>query len=283
MLYYTIFLEFFMVRDLVVYPDQRITVISSDVRFFDEELHELLEDMKDTMNEHKVDGLAAIQIAVPARVILLRDSNGEILELINPRLIKGFGAITTSETTLYLPNVQRDITRYERFTLVYQDREGNNCAKDFEGVLGVLVQRKLDYTFGSSFAGRFKASGREAIEKELAGKGVGGSFESYDNLSNREYFTSMSGKLLFLEFLTLFGSLFDLSAQTLANLHLFNTIATALIVIFIIIYFIYGKYEMTKRLSCTGCQVINFVNVSLQYLALAGVLFALSHFIVNPH
>jgi peptide deformylase len=70
MLYYANFLEFFMIRDLVVYPDQRITVISSVVRFFNEELCKLLEDMKDTMNEHKVDGLIAIQIAVPARVIL---------------------------------------------------------------------------------------------------------------------------------------------------------------------------------------------------------------------
>ncbi|MBN2825791.1 MAG: peptide deformylase [Campylobacterales bacterium] len=272
-----------MVRDLVVYPDQRITVISSDVRFFDEELHELLEDMKDTMNEHKADGLAAIQIAVPARAMIIRDENGEILELINPRLIKGFGAITTTESTLYLPNIKRDITRYERFTLVYQDREGKDCSRDFEGELGVVVQRKLDYTFGSSFAGRFKAKELEGIEQELAGKGVGGSFESYDDLSNREYFTSMSAKLLFLEFLTLFSPLFNFTTQTMEKIYLFDKVATALIVVFIIIYFIYGKYEMTKRLSCTGCQVINFVNVSLQYLVMAGVLFGLSHWLVNPH
>jgi len=271
-----------MVKDLVVYPDQRITVISSDVRFFDEELAELLEDMKDTMKEHNVDGLAAIQIAVPARVIIIKDKNGEYLEIINPRLIKGFGAITTTETTLYLPKIKRDITRYERFTLVYQDREGNNLSMDVDGELGVLIQRKIDYTFGSSFASKFKQEGREGIERELAGKGVGGSFESYDDLSKREYFTSMTIKLLFLQFLTLFSPLFSFSAQTMANIYTFDKVATGLSVLFIIIYFIYGKYEMTKRLSCTGCQVINFVNVSLQYFTMVGVMFGLVYWIVRP-
>jgi len=271
-----------MVKDLVVYPDQRITVISSDVRFFDEELHELLQDMKDTMNEHKVDGLAAIQVAVPARIMVIRKPDGEILELINPRLIKGKDAITTTETTLYLPNIKRDITRYKSFTLVYQDRDGKDCSMDFEGEFGVLVQRKLDYTFGSSFAAKFKQKGREDIEKELAGKGVGGSFESYEDLSNREYFTSMSAKLLFFMFLSLFTPLFNFAPETMANIYTFDQVAAGLSVLFIIIYFIYGKYEMTKRLSCTGCQVVNFFSVSLQYLTVTGILFGLSYFIVKP-
>jgi peptide deformylase len=272
-----------MVKDLVVYPDQRITVIASDVRFFDEELHELLQDMKDTMNAHGADGLAASQIAVPARVIVIKDGEGNELEFINPRLIKGMGAITTSETTLYLPKIKRDIARYEKFTLVYQDRYGKDHSMDFEGVLGVVIQRKLDYTFGSSFAAKFKQKEREAIERELAGKGVGGSFESYDDLSNREYFTSMIQKLLALEFLTLFAPLFNFTTQTMEQLYTFDKVATGLSLVFIIIYFIYGKYEMTKRLSCTGCQVINFVNVSLQYIVLIVLFFVGSYYIVNPN
>ncbi len=272
-----------MIRDLVVYPDKRIGIVSTDVRVFDDELIELLEDMKDTMNEHKVDGLSAIQIAVPACAMIIKKSDGEYLEIINPRIVNHNGSKTTLEETLYLPNIAKDITRYESFTMVYQDRYGNDKSMFVDGELSPLIQRKIDYIYGSSFIHKFNPKGRKDIENELAGKGSKGSFESYDNLSRGEYFMSMSSKLLFLEFLTLFAPIFNPSTDTLNNLFGYDKIASIVSILLVIIYFAYSKYEATTRLSCTGCQVINFMTRSLKYTLITIILFIASYYIVNPN
>ncbi|SHO81563.1 Peptide deformylase [hydrothermal vent metagenome] len=272
-----------MIKDLVVYPDKRIGIVSSDVRAFDEELFELLEDMKDTMNEHKVDGLSAIQIAVPASVIIIRKNDGEYLEIINPRIINHSGKITTAETTLYLPNIIKDISRYESFTMVYQDRYGNDKSMFVDGDLSPLIQRKIDYIYGSSFIHKFNPEGRKDIENELAGKGSKGSFESYDNLSRGEYFTSMASKLLFFEFLTLFAPIFNPSIDTLNNFYMYDKIASILSILLVIIYFAYSKYEAMSKISCTGCQIVSFASRSIKYILITIILFVASYYIVNPN
>ncbi len=272
-----------MVKDLVIYPDKRIGVVSSDVRVFDDELIELIEDMKDTMKEHNSNGLSAIQIAVPASIMIIKNSDGEFLEFINPRVVNHSGEFDSTETTQYLPNITRTFKRYERFSMVYEDRYGKQHTMNVEGELSAIIQRKIDYIFGSSFVHKFNPAGRKDIENELAGKGSDGSFEDYENISGRDYFKSIASKLLFFQFLTLFSVLFNLSNETLNNLYTYDKIATDLSTLLIIIYFIYSKYEATKKLSCTGCQVISFATVTVKFFGIIAILFLLSYYLVNPN
>ncbi len=271
-----------MVRDTVVYPDSRIDLVSSDVRVFDDALHALIEDMKDTAKANNADGLAAIQIAYPLAVVVVKDDEGNFLELINPRIIKKKGWVPSLETTLYLPDVQRTINRYESISLIYQDRDGNQHALQAEGALSRRIQRKFDYIFGGSFATKMNAKERKNLEKELAHSGVVGSFDSNAPVSGREYFKSIMTKLLVLEFLTLFTPLFSFEQSTLQMFYTFNVYATVALILLNIGYFAYAKYEANRVVSCTGCQVVSFMSVSLKFLALTLAMFGASYYILKP-
>ena len=79
-----------MIKELITYPDERIRYISADIRKFDDELFELLENMRDTMEHHALDALSAIQIAMPYSAIIFKDGEN-LVEMINARLISTEG------------------------------------------------------------------------------------------------------------------------------------------------------------------------------------------------
>ncbi len=271
-----------MVRELVVYPDDRIDLVSADVRVFDEELFALINDMKDTIEANSADGLAAIQIGYPSSVVLIKVEDGNYLELINPRIIRKKGSVASVERTLYLPDTERTINRYESISLIYQDREGKQQSLKTDGALSLLIQRKSDYVFGGSFVTKMKPKERKNLEKELAQAGVSGTFDSYGPISKREYFKSVMTKLLVLEFLTLFSPLFNFEAETISGFYTFDLYTTVALIFLNIGYYAYAKYEASRVISCTGCQVVNFLSVSLQYFLATALLFAASYYLLRP-
>ncbi len=271
-----------MIRELVTYPDDRINLVSADVRVFDEELSALIEDLKDTLEANRAEGLAAIQIGTPQSVVIIKDEQGEYLELINPRIIRKKGSVESVERTLYLPDTERTINRYETISLVYEDREGNQQSLKAEGAFSLLLQRKFDYVFGGSFVTKMNPKARKALEKELAQAGVAGTFNATGPISKREYFKSMMSKLLFLEFLTLFAPLFSFEPETIAGFYTFDFYVSILLILLNIGYYAYAKYEADKVISCTGCQVVNFISVSLQYFVMTALLFTASYYFLRP-
>jgi len=271
-----------MVKDLVVYPDSRIDLVSADVRYFDDALVMLIDDMKDTVEAHNADGLAAIQVAYPLSVVVVKDDAGNFLEFINPRIIKKQGSVASLERTLYLGDVERTIERYERISLIYQDRHGVQQSLQAEGALSLRIQRKFDYVFGGSFVTKMSADARKGLEKELAHSGIVGTFDSDGPVSGREYFKSMMTKLLVLEFLTLFTPLFEFETDTRAMFYTFDVYASVILILLNIGYFAYAKYEASRVISCTGCQVVSFMSVSLKYFVLTALLFGASYYLVQP-
>ncbi len=271
-----------MVQELVTYPDSRIDLVSADVRVFDDALCSLIDDMKDTIEANSADGLAAIQIGYALSVVVVKDANGDCLEFINPRIIKKKGSVHSLERTLYLPDVERTIKRYESISLIYQDREGNQQALQADGALSLLIQRKFDYVFGGSFVTKMSANDRKKLEKEMAQTGIVGTFDSMGPVSGREYFKSMMTKLLVLEFLTLFTPLFNFEVDTMALFYKFDVYATVALILLNIAYFAYAKYEASRVISCTGCQVVSFMSVSLKYFVLTALLFGASYYLIRP-
>jgi peptide deformylase len=165
-----------MVRDIVIYPDKRLKLISKEVTEFDSELHDLLEDMYDTMVSKSGVGLAAIQIGVAKRVLIINlpedEDEGaqqlkeETLEIINPVFIKKEGSCKHQEGCLSIPKVYEDIERAEHIVLEYQNRHGENLTIDDNEFLAIALQHEVDHLDGKVFIEKLSFMKRKKFEKE---------------------------------------------------------------------------------------------------------------------
>jgi len=272
-----------MVQELIIYPDERINIASADVRHFDKELYTLVEDMKDTIVANNAEGLAAIQIATPLSVVVAKDPDGNWHEFFNPRILKRAGKSISTETSLYLPNIIEDIPRDEQITFIYQDRQGKQHSMTASGHFSYLLQRKFDYTFGGTFANRLEKDERKKVEKKLSAHGSVGEFNAHSTFSNREYFKSAINKLLFFEGVSLFVPFFDVTKETLNSWYYYDIFATIATFLLTIGYLVYAKWEASRVISCTGCQVVSFTAVAIKYFILITIMFLASYYWVNPN
>lgn len=158
---------------IVVYPNKRLKEISKEVVNFDESLHKFLDDMYCTMIESNGIGLAAIQVDVAKRILLIciPDEDGEqdkknLLEIINPVILNKSGTIIYQEGCLSVPTFYEDIERYEKLTLEYQDRYGNKNFLEAEGLLSVAIQHENDHLNGKLFIEKLSYTKRKKFEKE---------------------------------------------------------------------------------------------------------------------
>ncbi|WP_457598617.1 peptide deformylase [Hydrogenimonas sp.] len=269
-------------KDLLVYPDERINIPSTDVRSFDDTLGDVIEMMKRVMEENGAEGLAAIQTGYPYNIVLAKDDDGNILELVNPRILKSEGRTVAKERTLYYPEIEIDVPRYETIKLVYEDRFGKQHHMEATGRLARVLQRKIDYTFGGTFLAKVDKQTREAVEKALAEKGLVPQIELCPTTSKRIYFLSVADKILFFMFLTLFGKLFGASEETLSTLYAFDKVATVVVLLLMVGYFLYGRWEAKKYSSCTSCQIGNMVGSIVKRVAVAAAVATAAVFLVNP-
>ncbi|HFC03715.1 MAG TPA: peptide deformylase, partial [Nitratifractor salsuginis] len=121
-----------MVKELVVYPDDRI-LSCADVRDFkDESLPRLLGDIEETMEAHGLDALTAMQVAHPFNIVVIKKEDGSFWELINPRILKKEGRFEHNETTSYYPDIELTVPRYEKISLLYEDRNGTQHSLKIE-------------------------------------------------------------------------------------------------------------------------------------------------------
>lgn len=163
-----------MIRTVITYPDKRLKELSTTVESFDENLHELLDDMNETMMSQNGIGLAAIQIAVPKRVLILNvpDSDGEqpesnLIEMINPEILESSGTTMYQEGCLSVPGFYEDIERFEWVKVSYYDRQGEQHTLESDGLLAVAIQHEMDHLNGKLFIEKLSILKRKKFEKEL--------------------------------------------------------------------------------------------------------------------
>jgi len=166
-----------MVREIVVYPDKRLKLISKEVEVFNGALHDLLDDMYETMRAKNGVGLAAIQVAVDQRVLIinvpLEVEDGEhdqpkenTLEMINPVIVEKDGTEKFQEGCLSIPGVYEDVERAKHVKVEYFDRDGNKQAIDDDGFLAVAMQHEIDHLDGKVFIEKLSYIKRKKFEKE---------------------------------------------------------------------------------------------------------------------
>jgi len=168
-----------MVYDIVVYPDKRLKLVSEKVEQFDETLHALLDDMYETMIAKNGVGLAAIQIGVPKRVLIVNvpiesDEEGvdlqpreNTLEIINPVITyRSDEKIKFQEGCLSVPGFYEDVERHAMVTIEYQDRHGETFTIEDDEFLAVALQHEMDHLDGKLFIEKLSYIKRKKFEKE---------------------------------------------------------------------------------------------------------------------
>ena len=268
-----------MVKEIITYPTQMSLEYGIDVRTFDEKLFALLEDLKDTIKANNLDGLAAYQIGDYHNVIVVKDDNGEFIELINPRIIKHSDKTVEEETTAYFPGLSAKVARYNEISLVYQDRNGQDCSLQAKGKLARVIQRKVDYTFGGNFLIKLSPEEKDLFEKKLSSGIDNAIAQECPTTFVRDKFKKVSDIIKILMVLILIVSFFvpDETKATLWNTQLFASMG---VVGFDIAYFLYGMYEARIYKHCTSCQIGNFIGtVAISFIKLS-LLIILSYFIM---
>ncbi|MCK4737965.1 MAG: peptide deformylase [Sulfurimonas sp.] len=268
-----------MVKDIVKYPTTPSVEFGTDVRLFNEELFSIIEDLKDTIIENNLDGLVGYQIGYYFNVIVIKDENGEFLELINPRVLKTEGKTIVTESTAYFPGLTAKVQRYASISLVYQDREGKQHSMKADGDLSILLQRKIDYTFGSSFINKLSKNEKKLFEKKLEyGSDIAIS-ESCPTIFKRDYIVKAINALMIAMIILFLSSFFvsDESAKTIWNYQIYLCFGA---IGLNIVYFFYAQYEGKQFTSCSSCQIGNIIGTTAISLIYLSVIMLLSYFII---
>jgi peptide deformylase len=138
------------VRPIVMLGDPRLRLKGLPVSSFNKQLHELLDDLAHTMRDAPGVGLAAPQLgeAVQACVI---EVEGQLHELVNPRIVRAAGDDRDLEGCLSIPGYVAYVTRRERVWVVAQNRLGRKIKVAGFGLLGRALQHELDHLDGKLY------------------------------------------------------------------------------------------------------------------------------------
>ncbi len=150
-------------RKVLKFPDERLRKVSKKVTEFDDELAELLDDMRETMYANDGMGLAAPQVGVPIRAVIM-DISGNFFELINPEIVHAEGEQEDEEGCLSVGNFNDVVKRPLKVTVRAQDRLGYKYEITGEKYFARCVCHELDHLDGILFIDRSK-NGKEYIKK----------------------------------------------------------------------------------------------------------------------
>ena len=156
-------------RTILEFPDPRLRTKAQPVTRFDAALGALIDDMLETMYAAPGIGLAATQLDVHKRVIVidLSREHNEPLVLINPEIIAREGEANTEEGCLSVPGIFEEVKRAARVRVRAHDRNGEVFERDYEDILAVCIQHEMDHLEGKLFVDYLSDLKRERIRKKL--------------------------------------------------------------------------------------------------------------------
>ena len=148
-----------MIREILVYPDPLLSRSSAPVLKMDNQLRELIKDMFETMYEYEGIGLAAPQIGVFRRVIVLdvspSDESGVPMALVNPEIVGSEEEmVCATEGCLSVPGVSGEVIRPEIVVVQAMNEEGEPVVVRAGGILGRALQHEIDHLDGVLFIDR---------------------------------------------------------------------------------------------------------------------------------
>lgn len=159
-------------REIRKYPDEVLGRKAEPVEAIDGEIQRLIDDMVETMYAASGVGLAAPQVGVSKRLIVVDVSRGEeeeasLIVLINPEIIESRGEVKSEEGCLSLPEFTCSVLRAESVTVKGLDREGKETVIPAEGLLSMAFQHEIDHLDGTLILDRATFLKREFYKKQL--------------------------------------------------------------------------------------------------------------------
>ncbi|HVS32685.1 MAG TPA: peptide deformylase [Thermoanaerobaculia bacterium] len=154
------------------YGDEVLRLPTDPVETIDESLQTLIEDMVDTMYAAPGVGLAANQVGVSKRLMLIDLSvgkrSGELHVFINPEIIEAEGEITEEEGCLSIPDFVEVVTRPQRVRLRYLDRNGEEREMWGEGLMARAMCHEVDHLNGGLFVDHLRGFKKDRILKKIS-------------------------------------------------------------------------------------------------------------------
>ncbi len=155
--------------EILHYPDPRLRTKAAEVEKVDNEIRRLVDDMFETMYAAPGIGLAATQVNVHKRVIVVdvSESRDQPHVLINPEIISRDGVEETEEGCLSVPGIYEKVQRAEQIRVRSLDRNGESVEIDAEGLLAVCIQHEMDHLEGKLFVDYLSQLKQQRIRKKL--------------------------------------------------------------------------------------------------------------------
>jgi peptide deformylase len=160
------------IRPIITLPDPRLRLVSEPVAVVDAEIKQLLDDMLETMYEAPGVGLAAIQVAVPKRILVADVSRGDEpknpMFFVNPEIVWVSEELSVyQEGCLSVPDYYEDVQRPARVRVRFLDRTGETCEIEAEGLLATVLQHEIDHLEGGLFIDHLSRLKRDRVVKKF--------------------------------------------------------------------------------------------------------------------
>jgi peptide deformylase len=155
------------------FPDPRLHTVAKPVAAVDDRIRRLVDDMLETMYEAEGVGLAATQVDVHERLIVIdtSDARDRPLVLINPELVARSEEMTFAEEgCLSVPTIYDKVRRHARVTVRALDRDGISRDTPAEGLLAICIQHEMDHLMGKVFVEYLSPFKRDRIRTKMLKK-----------------------------------------------------------------------------------------------------------------
>ena len=161
------------IRPMLTAPDPRLKAVSTDVEAVDSAIRALVDDMADSMYAADGIGLAAIQIGVPSRVLVIdldqKEGRRNPVAYINPKILWASEEMATfEEGCLSVPEIWDDVERPARIKAEYLDLDGKKIEIEADGMLATCLQHEMDHLEGVLFIDHFSRLKRSIALRKLA-------------------------------------------------------------------------------------------------------------------
>ncbi len=155
--------------EILEIPDPRLRTVAKPVEAFDDGLSQLIEDMTETMYEAQGIGLAATQVNVHKRLLVLdvSEAQDQPRVYINPEILETEGQETCEEGCLSVPGVYAEVSRAEKIRVKAQNADGSFFEEELDGMHAVCLQHEMDHLVGKLFVDYLSPLKRRMVTKKL--------------------------------------------------------------------------------------------------------------------
>ena len=156
--------------NILCYPDPRLHKVAGNVESFDTELEQIVRDMAETMYDAPGIGLAATQVDIHQKIIVIdiSDSRDELQVFINPKIVWSSAEKKLwKEGCLSVPEYYDEVERPDRIRVKAQDLQGKSFELEAEGILSVCLQHEMDHLLGKVFVDYLSPLKRARIKSKM--------------------------------------------------------------------------------------------------------------------